>query len=85
MIKFQFQSKSLIFFCFLANFLFERNFYYANENYKFQNINGSIKLKLNRKMNGSSLICEDDNSIGKSILNYSLDILCKNFIFVLKN
>ncbi|CAF0719304.1 unnamed protein product [Brachionus calyciflorus] len=51
------------------------NFYFMNENHKFQSINGSIKLKLNRKMNGSFLVCEDTNLIGKSIINYSLDII----------
>jgi len=42
---------------------------------QYNSPNGSLVLHLNRAMNGLSLICQNQNEIGKSLVNYTLNIL----------
>ncbi len=56
---------------------------YLAENKNILSINGSITLKMNKNLNGKTLICQNENSIGKSVINYTLNVHCKfYFIFI---
>ncbi len=39
-----------------------------------QSVSGSIQLKLTREMNGQTISCFNENSIGKSLINHVLNI-----------
>lgn len=59
-------------------FTLKRNFYLTNGQ-KLISSSGVLELKLNRTMNGNSLICEHSNTIGHSVLNQRLNISCNAF------
>ncbi|RNA37103.1 irregular chiasm C-roughest isoform X1 [Brachionus plicatilis] len=78
----------------------KKKFFYLNEKYKFYSINGSIRLKLNRNMNSSLLVCEDNppkflnkpdsivvmrNKTDRISLNCSVDSNPKSEIHWIKN
>ena len=54
---------------------------YLAENKKILSINGSLTLKMHKNLNGKTLICQNENSIGKSAINYTLNVHCKLFLY----
>jgi hypothetical protein len=40
--------------------------------------NEYLTLKMDRSLNGKTIFCESENSIGKSVVNHTINIICKS-------
>ncbi len=50
---------------------------YIAEDRRVLSINGSLRLQMNKKLNGKTIICQNENSIGKTTINVTLNVNCK--------